>query len=1833
MIKWCFLIVTFLLSSCVGTVQDAKVKLDKLFDENKTVLDFQGLEVARPISHDKVELEFTPVGDSDPNLKYLLYVNNSLSPIEINPDSLDKAAGGRARYLVDNLYINTKYKFKLKLKNILTEQMSASEKELTVKTFDNTTADFKGITSVSKINGQSDSSIRVDWVTAKMKGAILVGPYDPVYYEVTIIGAGGPEKLNDNTYTLSDKKKIRVPDYPMNLSPFNYTDWTSVVIGSLLPNTEYFIQVRAVHTSYDRFLQDPDVTFIPINKEVNTKFLSIRTDALNGAFDFNDLSFKAQPGSGYESKTRINTSWNSATGTFVGYRLFYRKCVEVDCTDRDAVLNKNLLSDERMAEILLGTLPDAGFVPVNVLKSTSLNYALKDLDPYSWYELKLVACRNVTCVKESGDAIQSLSQVVKTAPTLASFTGINALEHPDTAATMDHVILKFDVPDLVNGYADRLEFFCIDPLSVTPEQDQLQYAKLQPNQMVGNTVTPSVCRGITLCGPKAEDCDNSVFNFSVGSSTSVRIKGIKTDGTRYCFAGFPAIRDEVTQLPVTNPTQEWIIRCITPEVKTPVIAEFPGITNNCGFNQNTLTVTWDKPTAGIYNGYRVFWKKVEGSTIADGLFRFSDAVNGINQLGGSATEPYFSSPDLGPTTLTYTIQNLRPGTRYKIGVLAEAADANQVKWSEYNTRIKDCVTSMPRYKFEEWTRIFAIGPKVDGRFPLVAENRGGTTVRAVSEDAYIYEALNNDGIPYELTIDPVTGVVDPAGVYYSPPGHYSGTYLPNNFVNIFDGAFGLLGTTNGTPIAASKRGIISLAWKQVTLDFLHDEFKDCQLNPNETSGNSNCTVPSEKNNRRYGYKVYRSTDNRLSWQDVTKLSTDAETIAGTSLIYAKDYSYYKRADQEPTVDKMAFFTDYSVQSMRNDATLKSQARIYWYKIVPYFDNKQIALDPTQSNLANAPNEIKVILPPDNMALMHRWMANRQACNEIDRGASLDKLAHYTCAFNGFGSRPKGFPWSSTNTVVDLGGHLLIDRFELGCNFTRGDASANPTTSGASEYDRKQTFPANSLLSDLPDFKGKATDAGGNDTSKLFHGCAQRKSEDYSPTLPIIPKDQSIINFKSDYRKFVQGDCVGYGSMYMAQNVCTNNPNLYVWYQYYSFPGATRNIDANGDLIPYRCYESTPERPTYSTAMLDPEFSKNIVTQSEFAAVMFHTHRGNAKYINPRGPNGMITDWTTTEAAYGKTLACYINLAAIGPASSNNNWIARWIPISDLNHIKGSANFPHSTIGQMAQNPNLYDATNFKFPNSNQINDSRISLDTKIGRVVTSNSSKLPGITNLPVDIAQNLCSTYDVEVGFSTDGMNYLTLNLPKQKRLLGRQELISASAWPDAANETAVGNFNYDIDHITSLEADTDAGYCSVAGKAYGQEVATHGDPMKTTMTRVSGFGPSMLLTGSSSNDEGDAHSQLCISKYGIQDLVGNAAEITTDRLFCDYSGDKLYFGRYDGTQGYEEFSAEMPATDNSNLVWLKTKVIKETATGDEEIIDGVTEQGKMWADISDKSGYCSIVDNVNPSIYANISSRFKDQNGNFYSVLKPDQTLNTTMVPKANPVVQTNIDKLRNGDGYFLNFGVGSPGPYLQRDNSMAVNTSGFTYAPGMALGPYFNPIIGMTMRCPDSSCGLSKDNMIASTFYFMTDANAAKPVLENVKIPYFPVGNSQLMNQGISETRYYTNNPVVSLNLAQGAGANWYVTYEIRKKLNGTIERKTKPVQEWAEMEFGSLENAGTQNFSSLSFKVARGSELILTHGADATSAKTGRYTLETLIGSRGSQTTDNFTAARCGVLIED
>lgn len=1844
------LLFLFLLVSCVGTVEDAKVKLNSLFEEDKITLNFSGIDQAKAISHNKVEIEFTPSGEVSPNLKYQLYINNSLAPIEINPDSLDKAANGRVRYLVDGLTINSKYKLRLRLKNSLTQAMSKNEKEVTVDTFDNKTADFKGITSVTKVNGQSESTIRVDWVSAIMEGSTTTGPWDPLYYEITIIGNGGISNINNNNYTGSDRRRIRVPPALTDLSPFNYTKWTHEVIGSLQPNTQYHVQVRAINRLYNDFLNLPGTAAIPVDKELNTKFLTIKTDPATGVFDFTGDSFRAQAGPGAQSKTRIVNTWLPAGGSYVGYRLFYIECSGPNCNTETEVLGTDLLTDDAMEDIVAGTLPGGRFVESNVLTSPTTSYVLTGLTEYKWYQLRMVACRTSTCSRASGDAIPSPLRAVRTAPILAPFAGLTSVLHPDSSLAVDQVSLQFDLPDLLTGYADTMEVFCIDPASVTEAQNSLNYIKFSNDpstKITGSTV--SQCNQLSLCGPNSTNCEDGAeaYNYTVSSGTNIRVKGIKTDGTKYCFAAAPAIREEVGhEMPTSDHPQDWIIRCIAPEVKTPTIAQFPGAANSCGAVNNSLTITWPKPVAGIYSAYRVLWRKIEGSD----SFSFSAATTDVaagNINNPSPANPYSASPIVDPDTLTYTINNLRPGTRYKVGVLTQTTAAGPIKWSEFNTNVRDCVTPMPKFKFDEWTRIFAIGPKTDGRYPYLKELSGSGTTRAYSPSAYVYESLNNDGIPYEVTLD-ASNDLDLDARYFKPPGIYSGSYSPSGFADDFDGAPANLGNSTNL-VASSNSGIVSLAWKDVTLDFLTNEFKDCQINAGETPVNTYCynnggsyNLPTQKKIRRYGYKVFRSADNRLSWQDITKTALDADTATGSSLVYAKDYKYLKRSDLPESTDRMAFFTDYSVKAIKADPTSKSRARIYWYKIVPYFDNKSISLDSSQSGLPNPPNEIKVILPPDNMALVHRWMSNRQACNELERTNSIDKAANYTCGFNGFGAKAKGFPWNPNNTVVDLGGHLLIDRFELGCNFTRGDADSTPVSNGNSHFERtSSTFPG--WTSQLPTFKGYATDNSGNDaTAKKFMGCATKQWSNDSITLLGV-NNVTTDSILSNHRRIIHGDCISMGSMVMASSSCASIPENADYYRW-SFPGAFMPRNSANRLDPnLDCALGTADEPTTFDIVMSPTFRKNLVIQSEFAAVLHHASPEAGMVPNFEGPTGNILNVSNREV-WGKPVSCHINLAAIG---ADSNWIARWVNAGDLGNVKGQTNIVNSTMAQVKANGNLYNPTSFKAPGSDFTNESRFVEDTKIGRIISSNAAKLPPITGLTVEVASQLCNAYDIEVGFSNNGTNFLSITLPKTKRLLGRQELISASAWPDAGFNGYTENFNYAEVNGNQRIRYLEANLCVGADKSTGLEPRFHGSNMLASIPRVfwdgttigTTNGPALLLTGSSVN-EGAVNSEMCVSKYGVQDLVGNAAEITTDRLFCDYGDDKLYFGRLDTGQGYAAQSVQVHDYDGTegehDIFWLKAKVIQETAGGDVEIVNGTSLQGKMWADISPKSGYCSIVDSQDPGTgYPGLSNRFRDANNNFTNIFKPDGTLNSDMILDANPIYQPSVDKLRNGDGYFLSFGNNTPGPYLQRSNSWAINKEGFTYAIGMALGPYFNPIIGIPMKCPGSTCDDSEDNMLASTTYFVDIPDSPKPGV-TPSILRFPAGNSQLMNLGISETSYdrgTTTFPINFENLNERRGIE-HVIYEIRIKLDGTRETKRMPMREWAIHEFGSYTNAGLQYFSKMSFVVPRNSALQLLHGADARSQKAGRYSVNTLVATPiDAKRSPQFTAARCGVLIED
>lgn len=100
-----------------------------------------------------------------------------------------------------------------------------------------------------------------------------------------------------------------------------------------------------------------------------------------------------------------------------------------------------------------------------------------------------------------------------------------------------------------------------------------------------------------------------------------------------------------------------------------------------------------------------------------------------------------------------------------------------------------------------------------------------------------------------------------------------------------------------------------------------------------------------------------------------------------------------------------------------DSTVVS-GTTYYYNIAPVIDGTVIIPD------AATDREIKVIVPPDNMVLLHRWIANYLMCTWM--GKASDRANNYRCAHNGAGG---------DGTHFDLGHNIFIDRFEQGCNYT------------------------------------------------------------------------------------------------------------------------------------------------------------------------------------------------------------------------------------------------------------------------------------------------------------------------------------------------------------------------------------------------------------------------------------------------------------------------------------------------------------------------------------------------------------------------------------------------------------------------------------------------------------------------------------------------------------------------------------------------------------------------------------------------------------------------------
>lgn len=1678
------------LAGCIGVVdsKDPNSTINATIAE-KTIA-FDGLANAIPISDSKVELYWYPAQGNPSDITYYIHVNNSQNPFHVNAESLDLLPSGMYRYTIKSLKINTPYSFRVSVQNANTGAKSDNDKELSASTFANRTADFGGISRVRLAEGEAGkNTVIVEWAKAVTVGTTSSRPTDPLQYEIRYISS--QQGKAEDLFDI-ENPAVTIVREPISVNSSSMpSSATSRIITGLVSGNKYYFLVRCIHANYLLQSEEPEY-----KREENRSYLSIETRSSDNLFDFDSSYFSVQSSPGELGLTALDLSWRGATGNYNHYRVYHLKAAEpdADLIDVEAIADKldvdaiNLLNQDSNSYLAA----EAGKESLRV----------RNLESFAYYHIKIAACKTVTC----GDDQRLVSDLVlaRVVPRKAPFNGIISIDNPASTDALTEVILNFNPPVMTYGFANKVKVYCF-----------ANDADNNPVEVTSDVPTISIisnCDGMQLASPLPTSING------ISSLNEISIKTVhfpansSVSDLQYCFSVVPVI--ESPYLPADM--ERGIVKCKIPEIEVPTNREFKGKNDVCTQEGiGSLGVSWELPSNGIYTDFQVFWKKKNGIP-----FRFADAVSG--------THPSYFSTDVGGEETKYIINGAMPGEEYEVGVLSYIEIDGNRKYSQFNSSTSPCKSQMPKAKFMEWVDVFAVGAKVDGRVPP----------SVLGELTYIPETLDDDMLPIEIPIDGSN----------NPIAEFTERFGDRTSATLLSGVYGSLEAGSGVvKHQYSKSGIIRIVWRDLSVKDSPVAFTPII---NSFENPSNAVV--QKKNRKYGYKVFRSSDGRKTWNDLTSGAFPYQTSGNSGLIRAEEYTEYNRINTSENKFNVGSFTDYSVQNYISSGDT-DKARIYYYKIVPYFNGQPIAIENIEQSI------IKVVLPPPNMALVNRLTYNRSMCLEIGKDPILDKNFYYGCYYNGLGSKGLSIPWTTSQSMLDLGGDLLVDRFELGCNFTRGDVN-NQTSN---------------FTSDTFDFKGLA------DSGAKFKGCVQADSlyQNLSDAWQDGPNTPAEGSAYASYRQVLRGDCIGSDTMRFSTNstsVCADSN--YAEYTCVNFPGARGQPECtNIDNV-----SANYLNPYYKEGMGGNDSYEQILAQSEYAAV-YYTRHNKASY-SCRHANAPSTYRAADgESGNSKRIklsnslwvgGCYVNLPSVDQSANasfgSGRWKPRWLPtsrISGLNVVDGATtvstkNLISKTIGQIIGDTQLYDDTKNSLPGS--IASNRFNLNTSLGRVFSSNNAKLPPLNGFTPKDANELCGTYKVEVGYTDSSNNYKVIESSKEKRIIRRKEFIASSAWPKHFEEPKV----ISLEKGTLLTDSVNGGVSNnSACNAIEKDLPFKGS-LKTgdeLFSVIAGNNTNpRLLTGSSYFDTSATNSdtQKCQSRFGIQDIIGNNGELSSEVLKCKYGGDILYIG-----QGAVDSSVVAPTSGLYDLVKLFPWVLSDPDTG-----------------------RCSMVEEGSLRLYQSTI-------GAYIAPTKLHGSLNASVIKSVKNFDPFSVDDIRSGDGYFLDFGQGNFASPISYNDTLALNFDSIVKSrssQGPTVDPrrskYFNPVIGIPLECSSynemTGCSSSQDNTLISTESLVALSGIE---VDQLEVANFPVGNSQILSDGMSELKggfRYDTPSMIETNVRfidSVDPANGAISY-----VEGGLSSITEPRKIF---EYGWL--------------VERNSELTVSNGGGSDNNINGRY----------------------------
>lgn len=1773
------LVLLVVLCSCVGTIEDKNPAITKPAEVSRESVAFNGLSRAIPISNARVELYFNPASGNPDSLTYLIYINNSSSPIEVKGGALESNPIGEYRYTVTGLFTNTLYQFRVGVRNALSGEQSENDKSLSARTFSNITATFNGASSAEAAPGiDGRTSIIVKWIPAVTLSSSVFSPRitDPIAYEVRYMSA-----TDGNVLSLNEPGNPNVTTQILPNTVNSTTNGSSErerQIPGLEPDTQYYFQVRAIHKSWGGFKDDPSYLY-----EKNTRIVSARTRSLDEQFDFNGRSLSVLAPPGQDGVSRADLKWTSAVGPYVHYRLYHQLAAPAHATE----IELDQLTDPYDSDSI--NLLNEEASNYTIVSPGAVSHRLTNLTSYAYYHIKLVACLSIQCTATE----RQVSDLVlyRVVPQIAAFEGITAIQNPVDVNNLDRLNLDFEPAVTTVGVLNALEVYCYSSID---DDNPI----LVP---IGSTIVDGTKENCDGLGRLTANPANIVeyANFDTIEINGVRFVGATTENN-YCLAVIPAIINaNYTERNFENA----VVKCTRPELSLPSVNQFPGAIEGCIVTSDTINVRWLQPEGGLYSNFKVFWKEVDGSP-----FKFSEAIEGTdlryfnNELGTAA-----NTVVLGASDLSYVIGGLTPGKRIQYGVLAYVETSpGELSFSEFNQAPRECSLPLPRATFGEWVHISAIGPKENGLVPYGASDR------------FLLETFDEDGTPIEVQVDP--GLV-PTEEFEAQFGARAGNIE-------FNGAYGSLNanSTAGEKHMYSNSGMVQLVWKDVVVDGTSPINLGALIPANELDDFY------QKSNRTTGYKVYRSDDGMNSWVDLTASDYEFQTIGNAGLL--QPTTMLERARSNRTADSFSgvVFTDYSVRAfdyrslVRNDYDRVDRARIYYYKIVPVLVG--LELNYVDDGSSKPQNIIRITVPPRNQALVHRLIANRQTCREMGREHSGDVKSFYTCEYNGVGSRSLNVPWRSEEMLYDVGGDVLVDRFEVGCSFSRGDLSNSKSLYSGSTGDNLAY-----------DFYGL------NDEASAFKGCLQSNYRadissfgDFSPTGPGFYVDGNTpsdgMSFDS-YNSVLTGDCFGRDTLtlYTTSTICANPQN--VGTNSYTFPGA-RNSSANPDA--FSCETANNLLQNYFSLFNDTDDVRagaisRIQTQSEFAGVYHNSNltnsqlqsRGVPQYRS--GSSRPFNDSSLVPSSDGMLAAsCFVNLPLMDEGDGSR-LKPRWFPVNKLSSLvyrdinganESTVNLLTMTLDEILNDFRMYDdgsvidlaPKRVAQPNADYINarytnePGRITSQTPLSRVFSSNSSKLPLLRGLSQADANKVCSTYEVEVGQLDSGGNYNRLAAPKPKNLMRRKEFVVAAAWDAEMSEASIIELErgerlrqpVDDAHPQSVIVNNscnttlrDYPTYSAAGLAAGQRIDPRIFDSRTNPA---------VFSGSSFYDHEDYNTSLCQSRYGIQDMVGNIAEWGTEVFRCD--------------TGQEQF-------------WLGTRnnPAQSIQISSGTIID---QNLQPWILGNLDSGRCSPVsvgDDRPRRMDENFIPRSFDIGGVFASIFNGLGNLNTDLVLEPWPHDQDGVNQLRNGDGKFFDFGSTGIGSPIDAHDTLALlapsrgAAASDRYRDGdTRRGLAFSPVLGIPLECAFGSCLDTADNtrFITSGLFTLTGAE-----VESFDISDFPIGNSDIRSDGLAE---WHRTDTWSTNRLAGGPYTYIESVHPGDDPDRILRTRN-------ERDTDVLHTA-----YRVTYEVPRNARMTFINGGHKTNPRSGRYTTAFSLatassGSAGSMNDESGT--RCSIMI--